>query len=705
MRIEKCEISRYGKLKSFSTDFGPGINLIKGPNEAGKSTLVDALTDALFENPKTKRKEVKARTSWGSEQDFEISLDFESEGLTYTLSKDFESGDVSLLKKSSGETIDDRKRIDSVVTGNLGLSNKEVFLATACIRQDEIARISDSPEAIKDRLEALITGGKEEALASIAIDKIKAHIRELTKDGHKHKGDIPRFQITRDELKYELDKSKREIDSTSGNRAKLREIRNNLARVNKELEIKSIQNKNSRRALLVEERVADLENRFGDLKSRISTVESSEQIVKRLREEVAELPKIEKSDLRIAEDQSAQIRYLDAKKTTTETEVHELTERIDLSKPSFAIKMLTNLAFVGSSGAAFYWYKFTGMTDVNFLIGAGVALALFSIFAFFWSKRSRNCTEIRAQYAVKKARLDEMLEDITSTQVSIDTVLDKHEFDDTESLRESFDRRSELEKEIQNEVRRYDEHLSDKSLKDIEDELKEVTRDLAVESEKLRELKVYSMKSDELAELENSVKALELGRKKLESDLSTVERHLEYDESGIEHQASIEERIEEIDSMLVRKNRRLRVLEKTRDFIEKARKDVLKSTLQQLDDETSQILSEVTDGKYSKVRFDRQSLRFEVYSSEFEDWVDPQGHLSRGTVDQLFLAARLALVRIISEEKHPIIILDDPFITFDEQRRGNALDVIKRLADRYQIFLLTCHDHYDGLTDSVIELT
>ena len=76
MRIDKCEISRYGKLKSFSTDFGPGINLIKGPNEAGKSTLVDAFTDALFENPKTKRKEVKAHTSWGSELDFEIKLFF-----------------------------------------------------------------------------------------------------------------------------------------------------------------------------------------------------------------------------------------------------------------------------------------------------------------------------------------------------------------------------------------------------------------------------------------------------------------------------------------------------------------------------------------------------------------------------------------------------------------------------------------------------
>jgi len=486
--------------------------------------------------------------------------------------------------------------------------------------------------------------------------------------------------------------------------AKLKEIRDNLERVNKELEVKSIQSKNSKRALLVEEKIADLERRFADLKSRISTVENSEQIVKELRKEVAELPVIEKPDLRIAEDQSSQIRYLDVKKANTESDINELNERIELSKPSFAIKMLITIAFIGSTGAAAYWYQFTSMSNLNFLIGAGAAFALFGIFAYFWSKTSRSCNEIKVQYAVRKTSLDEMLKDIETTQASIDDVLSKYDFKSIESMRKSFNRRSELEQEIKNEVRRYSEYLSDKSLTEVENELREVTKDLAVETEKLRELKIYSMKPAEFAELENSVKVFESGRKKLESDLSTIERHLEYDESGVEHQVSIEERIEEIDSSLVRKNHRLRVLEKTRDYIEIARKDVLQSTLQQLDDETSQILSEVTDGKYSKVRFDRQSLRFEVYSSELEGWVDSQGHLSRGTVDQLFLAARLALVRIISEEKHPIIILDDPFVTFDETRRNNALDVIKRLADRYQIFLLTCHDHYDGLTHNVIEL-
>jgi uncharacterized protein YhaN len=105
------------------------------------------------------------------------------------------------------------------------------------------------------------------------------------------------------------------------------------------------------------------------------------------------------------------------------------------------------------------------------------------------------------------------------------------------------------------------------------------------------------------------------------------------------------------------------------------------------------------------VRFDRQSLKFEVYSDELKDWVEPESHLSRGTIDQLYLAARLALVKIISEDRDPVLILDDPFVTFDDRRRSNAISVLKRFAERYQIFLLTCHDHYDGITENVISLT
>ena len=704
MRIEKCQIDRYGKLDRFSSSFKPGLNLIKGPNEAGKSTLVDALTDALFENPRTRRKDVKARTSWGFEKDFEITLDFESEGLSYSLSKDFDTGSVALLKKSTGETLDDRKRVDGIVSSGLGLSNKDIFLATSCIRQDEMARIANSPDAIKDRLEALITGGKEETLASKAIDRLTAQIKDLKKTGTKHKGQLQALEDRRSELAYDLEKARREIGDVKQSRTRLKNVKTTLEKLREEYDVKTTQRKNARLAIDIQETSAKLDERFADLMSRTSNIKLSEETVEKLRTKIADLPEIDKADVRHAEEQAAQRKYLETKREECEQQVSELTEEIDLARPGKTLKLLTILTFGGTGALAYYWYRFTAMADVNFLIGAGGSLLLFILFSILWSRKSKSCAQVKARFDLQKNRLEEIEEDLSENKVAIEAILGKYKFDEVEILKEKFEQRYELDKDIRSEVNRYEGYLGDKTLKELEDELKIVTRDLAVENERLREVKAYTMSAEDFATLESAVDKMKKETGELESEELTLERQLDFAESGIEHQASLEERIEEIDIQVARKKHQLRVLETTRHYIETARKNVLKSTLQLLDDETSDILREVTSGKYSQVRFDRQSLKFEVYSNELDNWVDPEGNLSRGTIDQLYLAARLALVRIISEEKNPVIILDDPFVTFDDSRRRNALTVLKRFAERYQIFLLTCHDHYDDITDSVISL-
>ncbi len=705
MRIDKCQIDRYGKLSKFSSSFSPGLNLIKGPNEAGKSTLVDALTDALFENPKTSKKDVKARTSWGFEKDFEITLDFESEGLSYSLSKDFDSGSVTLLKKSSGETLDDRKRVDRIVTSGLGLSNREIFLATTCIRQDEIARIATSPEAIRDRLEALITGGKEEALASRAIDRITAQIQDMKKSGYKNKGQLQRLEDDRKDFEYELDKAKREIETVKQNRAKLRDMRSNVEGLRGDCETKAIQKKNARLAAEVMEKKEQLEERFADVSSRINNIRNSEQVVERLRSQIANLPKVDRSDMNLAEEQAAQRRYLESKRESCEEQVDELCDKVHRARPGMALRLLTAVAFLGTAGLIFYWYKFTAMANASFLIGAGASFLLFVLFSVLWSARGKSCSQIRTQYQLKKSRLEEIKEDLAANSISIEAILGRYKTDDVDILKERYERRYELDKEIKSEINRYEGYLGDKTVRDLEDELKTVTRDLAVENEKSRELRPYVMDPESLAELERSLDRSQTSLSRLESEQKTLERQLDFAESGIEHLASLEERIEDIDVQLARKKHQLDVLERTQEFIENARKDVLKSTLKLLDDETSEMLREVTGGKYSQVRFDRRSLKFEVYSNEMGDWVEPAACLSRGTVDQLYLTARLALVKIISEDRDPVIILDDPFVMFDEERRKNALEVLKRFAERYQIFLLTCHDHYDGITENVITLS
>jgi len=704
MLIEKCSISRYGKLADFDSGFQPGLNLVKGPNEAGKSTLVEAIVDALYENPKTRKKDVKERKSWGFERDFEIKLEFESEGKTYTLSKDFDDGSVSLTKKSSGEVLDDRKRVDSIVTGSLGLSNRDVFLATSCIRQDELSRIADSPDAIRDRLESLITGGREDTMASGAIDRIEGELKEISKQGYKTKGILQKLEDDRQDIIYETDKAKREIDNTSNNRARLKEVRTNLTSLKDESEIKTKQRDNARKAVECAEKLEDLEQRFGELQARVNNIKTSETTVKRLREKLQDLPKIDKTDVTLAAEQSAQTRYLESKRESAEVDVNELTETVDRAKPGAGIKLLFFLGILGSIGLAAYWYQFTAMTEIPFIVGAGVSAIVAIMFGILWSIKGRSLREVKARYLVKKTRLEEIEDDLKANEVAMEALLSKYKFTDINSLKDNYEDRYECEKDIKSEMNRYEGFLADKTLTELESELKEVTRDLAVEQERNRELKVYSIDTEELARLDSFSEAAVTGISKFEQEQISLEKQLDFAESGIEHLRSLQERLEFIEIRIERVKHRRDVIEKTRQFIEQARKDVLKSTLQLLEDETSGIMSEVTSGKYTKVKFDRQTLKYEVFSEEFSDWVNPGKSLSRGTSDQLYLAARLALVKIISEDKNPVIILDDPFVTFDTERRNNALRVLQSLSNDYQIIMLTCHDFYDEISANVISM-
>ena len=93
-----------------------------------------------------------------------------------------------------------------------------------------------------------------------------------------------------------------------------------------------------------------------------------------------------------------------------------------------------------------------------------------------------------------------------------------------------------------------------------------------------------------------------------------------------------------------------------------------------------------------------------VWAFYKHDWIDPETVLSSGTIDQIYLSARLALADLVSEHKNSLFILDDPFSGYDDQRLDNVMRFLKGLSDDHQILLLTSRDHYDKWADSTINL-
>ena len=54
--------------------------------------------------------------------------------------------------------------------------------------------------------------------------------------------------------------------------------------------------------------------------------------------------------------------------------------------------------------------------------------------------------------------------------------------------------------------------------------------------------------------------------------------------------------------------------------------------------------------------------------------------LSQGTLDLIYLAARLGLVRLVTGDRRPPLVFDDPFVTLDDDRAARAVDLLRRLA-------------------------
>ncbi|MFV9510638.1 AAA family ATPase [Tepidibacillus sp. LV47] len=80
---------------------------------------------------------------------------------------------------------------------------------------------------------------------------------------------------------------------------------------------------------------------------------------------------------------------------------------------------------------------------------------------------------------------------------------------------------------------------------------------------------------------------------------------------------------------------------------------------------------------------------------------EPQ-YLSRGTIEQLFIALRFALIDEFAKKVNLPLIFDDIFVNFDPKRLQNTLNSLTELSKRHQILFFTCHPHLVSLMKEMI---
>ena len=102
----------------------------------------------------------------------------------------------------------------------------------------------------------------------------------------------------------------------------------------------------------------------------------------------------------------------------------------------------------------------------------------------------------------------------------------------------------------------------------------------------------------------------------------------------------------------------------------------------------SDYFSRLTNGRYSSVALE-QMIPLHATGVAVRDL--PVERLSRGTKTSLALATRLALAASYLQDRSGVIMLDDPCVDMDADRRAAAMQLLRDVAQQHQIILFTCH--------------
>ena len=144
---------------------------------------------------------------------------------------------------------------------------------------------------------------------------------------------------------------------------------------------------------------------------------------------------------------------------------------------------------------------------------------------------------------------------------------------------------------------------------------------------------------------------------------------------------------EELETVLARKRLELDALTAAIEGLTHANALLQERFSPELNRLAGEYMARLTGGKYPAVSLTRELEGFVRTGGE----VLPRSalYLSRGTVDQLYLAVRLAVCRLCLPERPPIL-LDDALAAFDDARLMAALELLWELSGEQQVLLFTC---------------
>ena len=711
MRITRLIVRDFRRYREFEIPLSPGLTIVRGPNEAGKTTIQRALELILTKKATSNSAEVDGFRPWDADDDARpvITIDFEVDdderGVRKgTIEKAFRGGRGTVRLELDGETITDPTLADQALAELTGIPTEAFFRSTASIRHHELADLDRDEAALRDRLQASISGADRGT--SRARRMLEKAIFELNTKGAKNPG---RLKSVEDALEQEraaveqgelaLAQLERDRDTMSGALERRAAAESDLA------ERRSMLEKARQAERLTADRVAAQE-RFERYRQAVH-----------VSGELAELADSHPSanPLPVLEQIVNRLRRLDAKiRELTAALSGEIAVRFDLA-PAPAWRPLSQIAIllvavgaaaaVGAVGARFLRIADLGAAPV--LIG-GIAIVIGLILALvaLWLRRNdQTQAELRDVEIDRRLRgRSEMEEELRQAQADSAQQLVGISLPDLAAAEDLLAREQDHVSRIERLTAQLHGLVGDELAETLPSRRDAAALEVEQKTHALEALGPIAREPRARERLEVEVRDLEAAFERSRDDESNARARVEANTVDAEQVAAHAERLATWQEQLATLRRRARIYERTLLEIDAAERATMKTATRYLEQKMVGDIAKVTDGRYRRVSVDDRTFDIRVHAPERGDWVDVKS-LSQGTIDLVYLIARLGLVRLVTGDRRPPLIFDDPFVTFDDARAGRALELLRQIAGDFQVIYLTTSDRYDTVADAVVPLT
>jgi DNA repair exonuclease SbcCD ATPase subunit len=709
VRIKRLQLRDVRRYVELDIDLAPGLTVIRGPNEAGKSTIQRAIELALTRRATSSSADLDALKRWDSGADArpEISLEFEQEDedgvRTGRLTKAFRGNRGSVDLEYDGQAINDPALADQVLAELTGIPSEGFFRSTASVRHHELAVVDRDEAALRDRLQASLSGADRGT--SRARKLLDRALHDLNTRGDKNPGMLKQAEAMVAAETEAVNAGESGLAALERDRETLVVARTARAAAEAHRdETRSLLEKARQAERLIAERDA-AQDRFERYRTAVQ-----------VRDELEELRGTHPSrnPVSVLRKTVERLRELDGRMRELRAMLSgEIEVRYEVAAPEPRSWRPTAIAAVG---AILIGVLIAAASALNLVtIPSGVYIGLFfaavgAVLAIVGRRQRRDAQGFEHQKSLQESEVDRRLrgrslleQELTERELAFANELSGLELPDMASAEDLL----KAEEEHVAKIDRLTAQLDGLVGREPPETLPAVRDAAALEIDQksgaLEALGPIAKEPRARERLEGEVAQADKTLETTRDEEAAAKARVDANTTDAEAVAGHVEALAEARETQAAAERRARVYAATLRAIDEAERATMRRATRYLERRMVGDVERVTDGRYRRIRVNDQTLGIELFAPERGDWVDVST-LSQGTLDLVYLAARLGLVRLVTGDRRPPLLFDDPFVTLDDARASRALALLREIAADFQVIYLTTSERYDGAADSVVVL-